>query len=71
MNGKNVSPRNVFQQLKELIDYYIDFQRSLADQETMCELIATYIISTWFIGAINVVGYLWLTVNEVQENQNS
>ena len=52
---------NVFAQLKCTYDYFLDFNRSLADQETMCELSACYVLSTWFLDAFNVTGYTYAT----------
>ena len=37
----------------------MDFDRSLADQPTMAELVACFILTTWLLDAFNVVGYLW------------
>jgi hypothetical protein len=58
--GNRPSPSDVFNRLTHLIDHFIDFNRSLADQRIMCELIACWIIATWFLDAFNVTGYLWL-----------
>src|SRR5262249_22319572 len=38
---------------------YMDFRRSLTSQETMCELVACYILGTYLLDAFGVVGYLW------------
>lgn len=51
----------LFRDLAGLVDRFVSFERSLADHSTMCELIAAYILSTWFLDAFPVVGYLWLT----------
>jgi len=37
----------------------VDFDRSLADQRTMAELVACYVLATWLLDTFNVVGYLW------------
>jgi hypothetical protein len=37
----------------------MDFQRSLAPQETLCELVACYVFATYFLEAFTVIGYLW------------
>ena len=42
-----------------MVDRFVDFSRSLASQETMCELVACYIFGTYFLDAFHVVGYLW------------
>ena len=54
-----VDPREVFSQVVNVIDRFIDFDRSLADQRTMSELIACCILSTWFLDAFKVIGFLW------------
>jgi hypothetical protein len=57
--GERPDPAEVFARLKAVVDRFIDFARSLADQPTMCELVAAYILATWFLDAFHVVGYLW------------
>lgn len=57
--GVRSDPSNVFQRIVEVVDHFIDFTRSLADQQTMCEFIACYVLSTWFLDAFNVIGFLW------------
>lgn len=57
--GHRVQATAVFGQVKEVINRFIDFDHSLADQETMAELIACYILATWFLDAFTVTGYLW------------
>jgi hypothetical protein len=57
--GYRPEPTAVFRQVKEVIGRFIDFDHSLADQETMAELIACYILATWFLDAFTVTGYLW------------
>jgi hypothetical protein len=57
--GYRAEPVDVFNRIVEVIDRFLDFERSLADQRTMCEYIACYIMATWFLDAFTVVGYLW------------
>lgn len=57
--GARVNPVTVFGQMVDVVDRFLDFDRSLADQKTMCEMVACYALSTWFTDAFNVVGYLW------------
>lgn len=52
-------PALVFQQVKDVVNRFIDFDHSLADQETMSELVACYILATWFLDAFTVTSYLW------------
>jgi hypothetical protein len=37
----------------------MDFNRSLAKQEVMCELTACFTLATYFLDAFSVTGYLW------------
>jgi hypothetical protein len=60
-NRKLPDALNVFERVKKNYDYFLDFNRSLADQETMCELSACYVLSTWFLDAFNVTGYTYAT----------
>lgn len=57
--GERANPREVFGQIVDVIDRFIDFDRSLADQRTMAEMVACYILATWFLDAFNVIGFLW------------
>ena len=50
---------DVFTRVTNVVSHFIDFDRSLADQKTMAEAIACYILSTWFLDAFNVIGFLW------------
>ena len=59
LQGVRPAATDVFESLVAHVDALFDFDRSLADQRTMCEMIACYIMSTWFIDAFDVVGYLW------------
>ena len=58
-NGNRPEARKVFNQLVTLIDHFMSFDRSLADQKTMAELVACYALVTWLLDAFHVVGYLW------------
>ncbi|MBA3766291.1 MAG: DUF3854 domain-containing protein [Acidobacteria bacterium] len=57
--GQRPDPSNVFQRTREVVDRFIDFDRSTASQSEMCEFIACYIISSWFLDAFNIAGFLW------------
>src|SRR5262249_26593120 len=59
LDGHRPAALDVFGRLVEALDQFIDFARSLASQKEMCELVACYILSTYFLDAFNVVGYLW------------
>ena len=58
-NGHRPNPKHVFKRLVTLVDRFMSFDCSLADQKTMCELVALYILATWFHDAFDVIGYLW------------
>lgn len=57
--GYRPDPVDLFTRLTDVVDRLIDFDRSLADQRTMSELIACWILHTWFLDAFNVASYLW------------
>jgi len=57
--GYRPEPLDVFRRLVSLIDRFMSFDRSLAEQNTMCELLGCYILSTWFLDAFDVIGFLW------------
>jgi hypothetical protein len=57
--GVRPNPAELFRQVVAVVNRFIDFARSLADQPTMCELVACYIFATWFLDAFTVIGYLW------------
>ena len=59
LDGNRTDPLEVFMQITEIISCFIDFDNSLADQQTMAEMITCYILATWFIDAFNVIGFLW------------
>ncbi len=57
--GRRPHPLDLFGQIAAILDTFLDFQRSLADQRTMTELLAVYALATWFLDAFQVFGYLW------------
>ena len=57
--GERPDPAEVLGRIKSVVDRFIDFDRSLAASEIMCELVACYVIATYLLDAFNVVGYLW------------
>lgn len=50
----------VFNRIIKVVDHFIDFKKSLSDQNTMCKFIACYILSTWFLDGFEVIGYMWI-----------
>lgn len=61
LGGEQPDPTLVFRRLVSLLDTFVSFERSLADHATMCELLACYVMSTWFQDVFPVIGYLWIT----------
>jgi hypothetical protein len=59
MAGRHPHPVELFRRVADIPDRFIDFSRSLADQRTMAEMIGCYILSTWFLDAFTVTGFLW------------
>ena len=57
--GYRPKPVDVFCRMVSVVERFLDFERSLADQETMCEMVACYALATWFLDAFNVCGFLW------------
>jgi hypothetical protein len=57
--GERPDPAEVFRRLVGVVDHFLDFARSLAPQETMCEMVACYALATWLLDAFSVIGYLW------------
>jgi hypothetical protein len=55
------NPAILFSQVTEAVDRFVSFENSLADQRAMCELVACWIIGTYFLDAFDAVGYLWPT----------
>ena len=59
--GKRPDPVDLFQRITAVVNRFMDFDHSLAPQQTMAELVACYSLATWFLPAFNVIGYLWPT----------
>jgi hypothetical protein len=57
--GERPDPVDVFSRVRSVIDTFVDFDHSLAEQNTMAEFIACYVIHTYFLDAFNVTGFLW------------
>ena len=55
------NPSDTFGELVKAIDGFLSFENSLADQKSMCELIACWTMGTYCMEAFDVVGYLWPT----------
>jgi hypothetical protein len=57
--GHRPAPAEVFQRVVKVIDRFMDFDRSLAAQNIMCELVGCYVLATYLLDAFLVIGYLW------------
>jgi hypothetical protein len=57
--GERMDPADVFRRVTQVVDCFMDFGRSLKSQDEMCELVACYILATYFLDAFDVIGYLW------------
>ncbi len=57
--GQRPAAPVVFAHIVSVVDRFIDFERSLTDQRTMSEMIACYVLATWYLNAFDVIGYLW------------
>jgi len=57
--GQHPDPLDVFSRVVRTIDTFIDFSRSLADQESMAELVACYVLHTYLLDAFQVTSFLW------------
>jgi len=58
-HGQRPDPTDVFTRVVDIIGRFIDFDRSLATQQTMAEMVACYVLTTWFLDAFNLIGFLW------------
>jgi Domain of unknown function (DUF3854) len=57
--GYRADTPTVFGRVVDVVDRFIDFNKSLADQRTMAEFVACYVLSTYFLDAFTVIGFLW------------
>jgi len=58
--GERVNVKVLFEQLCRVADRFIDFEKSLASQNEMCELIACEILATYCLDGFNVTGFVWI-----------
>ncbi len=59
VQGKRPNPINTFSKVVDIVNRFLDFDRSLGDQQSMAELIACYVLATYLLDAFNVIGFLW------------
>lgn len=60
VKGDRPDPKDVFCRVKSVIARFIDFDRSIASQDTMAEMLACFAIATWFLDAFSVAPYIWI-----------
>lgn len=59
VQGQHPNPIDTFSKIVDVINRFLDFDRSLGDQQSMAELIACYVMATYLLDAFNVIGFLW------------
>jgi hypothetical protein len=57
--GDRPDPADVFGRVRLVVDAHVDFNRSLAPQGAMCDLVACYVLAGYLLGAFDVIGYMW------------
>lgn len=57
--GHRPDPANVFERVVDVVDRFLDFDHSLADQATMCEMVACFVLASYLLDAFEVAPYLW------------
>jgi hypothetical protein len=57
--GQHADPLELFGRVVDTVDHFLDFSRSLADQRTMAEMLACYILHTYLLDAFQVTSFLW------------
>lgn len=59
--GSHPSPLAAFVRVQRVLNHFVDFDGSLANQKLMTEMLSCYVLSTYFSDALSVLGYLWIT----------
>jgi len=52
-------PASVFERVVDVVDRFLDFDHSLADQDTMCEMVACFVLASFFLDCFEVSAYAW------------
>jgi hypothetical protein len=58
-SGSRPAPADVFRRVVDVVDRFIDFNRSIAEQRTTAELIGCFVMASYFLPAFTVTGFLW------------
>jgi hypothetical protein len=61
LEGKRPEPKEVFNRLTQAIDHFMELSADPHDQKQAVEALAAYVMSTYFLDALPVMGYLWAT----------
>jgi len=59
VQGRRPQPVETFFKVVDIVNRFLDFDRSLGDQQTMAELLGCFILATYLLDAFNVIGFLW------------
>jgi hypothetical protein len=60
MSRVNVRIRlDTFLKVVDVVNRFLDFDRSLGDQQSMAELIGCFVMASYLLDAFNVIGFLW------------
>jgi len=58
--GRRPDPAQVFAHLTAIFDRFVDFTGCLADQSLMPQVLAAYVLATWFLPAFSTFSHLWI-----------
>lgn len=59
IQGQRPNPVDTFLKIVDVVNRFIDFDRSMGDQQSMAEMIACFVLATYLLDAFNVIGFLW------------
>jgi hypothetical protein len=60
LDGHRPDPADVFRRLVAVLNHFVDFSDSPAAPAPTAELLATYLLTTWFTPAFPALGLLWI-----------
>jgi hypothetical protein len=61
LQGERPNAKSVFERIRDVPNTFIDFDKSFGSQDEICELVACFIMASWFSEAFNVIGFLMAT----------
>ena len=59
IQGQRPDPVEIFLKVVDVVNRFLDFDRSLGDQQSMVELISCFVLASYLLDAFNVIGFLW------------